>query len=76
MAGFTIAVVPALIHGRADAVEAWEIWFLAEPATDVDAFEVAGVTRCKDLGHGTWVELVLHDSVIIIDGLLGVGLEG
>jgi len=70
------AVAPALRSGRADAVQAGKGGDLAEPATNVDLFEVARAARGKNLSHGAGVEFVNQATNAVCAGLEGVGLEG
>ena len=75
MLRFSVAVVPALGGGGADAVQARERGDLAEPSTHIDILEVAGVPRGQDLGHGSRVQFMLQPSHAIGAGFEGVVLE-
>jgi hypothetical protein len=72
-----VTVVPSLTSGVADAIQTWQRWDLAKPATNVAAgeFLVGAVAGGKDLSHGARVELVVEVATRVGAGLGGVGLE-
>jgi hypothetical protein len=69
-------VIPTLIGSVASRAETWKTGDLAEPATNEDRLEVAGVTRSHDLSHGARVELVLELAAGGVGCILSIGLQG
>jgi hypothetical protein len=66
-------VIPSAGGGRADTVQARGVGKFAQPSTDVDALEVAGITRGQDLGKGAGVQFVLEATDGVVSGLLSIG---